>query len=108
MPGPADTYIAYGKGWANASNTPFRRYKHWVHEGGIATPLIAHWPKGIERRGVLEKQPGHLIDIMATCVDVARAEYPTRSGGRTVQPMEEATVRSPVSAKLWLLVTQCP
>ncbi len=42
MPGPADTYIAYGRGWANVSNTPFREYKHWVHEGGISAPLIAH------------------------------------------------------------------
>jgi len=77
MPGPADTYISYGRAWANVSNTPFREYKHWVHEGGIATPLIAHWPGGIVRHGELESQPGHLIDIMATCVDVAGAEYPT-------------------------------
>ena len=78
MPGPADTYIAYGRGWANVSNTPFREYKHWVHEGGSATPLVAHWPKGIDaaRRGTFERQPGHLIDIMATCVDLAGAKYP--------------------------------
>jgi arylsulfatase len=49
LPGPADTFIAYGRGWANVSNTPFREYKHWVHEGGISTPLIAHWPAGITR-----------------------------------------------------------
>ncbi len=59
MPGPADTYIAYGRGWANVSNTPFREYKHWVHEGGISTPLIAHWPAGLKRHGELEHQPGH-------------------------------------------------
>ena len=47
MPGGPDTYIAYGREWANVSNTPFREYKHWVHEGGIATPLIAHWPAGM-------------------------------------------------------------
>ncbi len=92
VPGPADTYIAYGKGWANASNTPFRRYKHWVHEGGIATPLIAHWPRGIARRGKLEPQPGHLIDIMATCVDAARCEYPAEVGDRAVQPLEGASL----------------
>jgi arylsulfatase len=51
MPGGADTYIAYGQGWANVSNTPFRMYKHFVHEGGISTPLIAHWPAGISRKG---------------------------------------------------------
>ena len=79
MPGPADTYIAYGRGWANVCNTPFREYKHWVHEGGISTPLIAHWPAGIKRRGELGTQPGHLIDIMATCVDLAGATYPRAS-----------------------------
>ena len=88
MPGPADTYIAYGKPWANASNTPFRRYKHWVHEGGISTPLIAHWPAQIKSKGELRHQPGHLIDIMATCVDVARAEYPSEYKGNKITPME--------------------
>lgn len=76
FPGPEDTYIAYGRGWATVSNTPFREYKHWVHEGGISTPFIAHWPKGIEARGQLRRQPGHLIDIAATCVDVAGAKLP--------------------------------
>jgi arylsulfatase len=76
MPGPADTYIAYGLNWANVSNTPFREYKHFVHEGGISTPLIAHWPKGIKRKGELERQPGHLIDLAATCVALSGAKYP--------------------------------
>ncbi|MBN1125724.1 MAG: sulfatase-like hydrolase/transferase [Sedimentisphaerales bacterium] len=88
MPGPADTYIAYGKAWANASNTPFRLYKHWVHEGGISTPLIVHWPARIKDTGQLRSQPGHLIDIMATCVDVAAAEYPKEYKGNIIQPME--------------------
>ncbi len=88
MAGPDDTYIGYGRGWANVSNTPFREYKHWVHEGGISTPLIAHWPAGIERRGDLEHQPGHLIDLMATCVDVAGADYPTARSGNSITPME--------------------
>jgi arylsulfatase A-like enzyme len=76
MPGPDDTYIGYGRGWANVSNTPFREYKHWVHEGGISTPLIAHWPRGIKRVGQLDHQPSHLIDIMATCADLAGVDYP--------------------------------
>lgn len=76
MPGAADTYVAYGRGWANVSNTPFREYKHWVHEGGISTPLIAHWPGGIASRGELRTQPGHLIDIAATCLDLAGANSP--------------------------------
>ena len=90
MPGPADTYIAYGINWANVSNTPFREYKHFVHEGGVGTPLIAHWPKGIakKRHGKLTHQPGHLIDVMATCVDLAKAKYPKKSHGKSVQPME--------------------
>jgi arylsulfatase A-like enzyme len=88
MPGPADTYIAYGRPWANASNTPFRLYKHWVHEGGISTPLIAHWPSRIKAEGEFRRQPGHLIDIMATCVDVAGANYPAEYKGRRITPME--------------------
>jgi len=90
MPGPEDTYIAYGEAWANVSNTPFREYKHWTHEGGISTPLVVHWPKGISasRRGKLESQPGHLIDIMATCVDVAGAKYPRTVGTNSITPLE--------------------
>jgi arylsulfatase A-like enzyme len=78
LPGAADTYHGYGEAWANVSNTPFREYKHWVHEGGISTPLIAHWPAGIPaaRRSALESQPAHLIDLMATCVELAGATYP--------------------------------
>jgi arylsulfatase len=88
MPGPEDTYIAYGRGWANVSNTPFREYKHWVHEGGIATPLIAHWPAGIKAHGELRAQPGHLIDLLATCLDVAGAKYPTEFNGQKITPLE--------------------
>ncbi|MHC4878241.1 MAG: sulfatase-like hydrolase/transferase [Planctomycetota bacterium] len=88
MPGPEDTYIAYGINWANVSNTPFREYKHFVHEGGISTPLIAHWPKGIKRRGELEHQPGHLVDIAATCVTLAEAGYPTEIEGNAIKPLE--------------------
>ncbi len=87
-PGPYDTYVAYGRGWANVSNTPFREYKHWVHEGGISTPLIAHWPAGIPAAGELRRQPGHLIDIMATCVDVAGASYPEELDGKAIHPLE--------------------
>ena len=89
MPGPADTYVAYGKGWATVSNTPFREYKHWVHEGGIGTPLIAHWPKGIAAKGELRKHAGHLIDVAATCVDLAGATYPagaTPLEGKSLRP----------------------
>lgn len=100
MPGPADTYIAYGRGWANVSNTPFREYKHWVHEGGISTPLIAHWPAGMKTGRVGEKEtgrlvhePSHLIDIMATCVDLSGAKYPTEFGGEKITPMEGRSLK---------------
>jgi len=67
MPGPDGTFQSYGKPWANASNTPFRLYKHWVHEGGISTPFIARWPRRIQKHNRLTHQVGHLIDVMATC-----------------------------------------
>ncbi len=87
-PGGDDTYLGYGKPWANASNTPFRTYKHWVHEGGIATPLIVHWPAGIKAKNEFRNQPGHLIDIMATCIDVAGGTYPKTYKGNTITPLE--------------------
>lgn len=88
MPGPYDTYIAYGRGWANVSNTPFREYKHWVHEGGIATPLIVHWPAKITRRGTLVHTPAHLIDIAATCYAAAEAAYPPPGSPDNLWPLE--------------------
>jgi arylsulfatase A-like enzyme len=88
MPGPADTYVAYGRNWANVSNTPFREYKSHNHEGGIATPLIAHWPKGIKARNGMRHEPGHLIDIMATCIELSEAVYPKRHADHDILPME--------------------
>jgi arylsulfatase A-like enzyme len=90
MAGPADTFIAYGEAWATVSNTPFRKYKHWVHEGGISTPLIVHWPRGISQPGRLERTPGHLIDIMATAVELAGTTYPadkTPLEGKSLAPL---------------------
>lgn len=92
-PGGADTYLGYGKPWANASNTPFRMYKHWVHEGGIATPLIVHWPAGISAKNEFRNDPGHLIDIMATCVDVADAAYPKKYNDHSITPMEGLSLK---------------
>jgi len=94
LPGGADTYIGYGREWANVSNTPFREYKHWVHEGGISTPLVAHWPKGISARGELRHQPGHLIDLMATAVDLAGAKYPAELNAEHIAPMEGVSLRA--------------
>jgi len=95
MPGPADTYVAYGLPWANASNTPFRRYKHWVHEGGIASPLIIHWPGGVAEKmhNQLYAEPSHLIDIMATCVDLAGADYPQTVNGQPITPLQGVSLK---------------
>jgi arylsulfatase len=87
MPGPKETFMSYGLPWANASNTPLRRYKHWVHEGGIATPLIAYWPAAIEGDRITH-EVGHVIDIMATCLDVAGAKYPKTRNGSEIIPLE--------------------
>ncbi|WP_133796057.1 arylsulfatase [Prosthecobacter fusiformis] len=101
LPGPADTYIGYGEAWANVSNTPFREYKHWVHEGGISTPLVAHWPNGIPaaRHNALESQPVHLIDLMATCVDLAGAAYPAEHSGQRIKPMAGVSLKPALSGE---------
>nr|HET7859436.1 arylsulfatase [Caldimonas sp.] len=90
MPGPENTYQSYGVAWANLSNAPFRLYKHWIHEGGISTPLIAHWPDGIDAKenGTIRHAPGYLPDIMATIVDVTGATYPATFDGHAVDPLE--------------------
>lgn len=85
MAGPEDVWQSYGPPWANVSTTPFRLYKHFVHEGGISTPFIAHWPAGIAKAGRTSKQSGHITDIMATCVELAGAKRPaTFNGGETL------------------------
>lgn len=73
--GSAASNTTYELPWANASNTPFRYYKHWAHEGGIATPLIASWP-GVIREGTLTRETGHVIDVMPTFLEAAGASYP--------------------------------
>ena len=77
-----------GESWAYAENTPFRLYKHFNHEGGVSTPLIAHWPAGIASKNELRHQPGHLIDVMATVVEVSGAKYPEEFNGKPILPME--------------------
>lgn len=82
--------LSYGQSWANASNTPFKKFKHWVNEGGISTPLIVHWPKGIPqaRLGKFTNQYGFLPDIMATIVEVTKAKYPTNYKGNPIIPLQ--------------------
>lgn len=101
FPGPKDTFIAYGRGWANVSNTPFREYKHWVHEGGISTPLIIHAPGRIaeERKGELYREYGQLIDIMATCIDLADARYPKKRNDIDVTPLSGVSLAPALSGR---------
>lgn len=80
--------IYLGGGWAHVSDTPFRLYKHFDHEGGIRTPMIVHWPQGLTRTNEWETQPGHLIDVMATIVDVTGVDYPTQYNEHVVLPLE--------------------
>jgi arylsulfatase A-like enzyme len=90
--GSRGTYHSVGSAWANASNTPWRMYKHYSHEGGISTPCIAHWPAGFRRRNVIDATPAHLIDLMPTLVGVSNATYPERIGTRQIPPMAGASL----------------
>jgi len=84
--GTENSFIAYGKGWAHLSNTPFKEYKHWVHEGGISTPLIVYWPQGLKDKGQTRNQPGFVQDIMPTILELAAAKYPAEFNGNKIKP----------------------
>ncbi len=86
-PGGPDTFQSYGPCWANASNSPFRNFKRWVHEGGISTPLVIHWPEGVPGGGIVHG-PAHIIDILPTCLEAAGIPYPTEYRDRELQPLE--------------------
>jgi len=88
IPGGEDTYCSYGVPWANVSNTPFRFYKHWIHEGGISTPFIVHWPTGIEVKGELRHQAAQLPDVMATFLELAGCDYPETYEDKPIKPLE--------------------
>ncbi len=98
------SYWTYDASWAHMGNTPFRLYKQNQHEGGISSPLIVHWPEGLKTEpGSMTRQPGHLIDLMATLIDVAGATYPRQLGERKIDPLQgksllpifEGTTREP-------------
>ena len=92
MGGPL-TYGSVGHNWANAQNTPMRRYKMNVHNGGSCTPAIMHWPAGLKTRvGSISSQRGHVIDMMATCTELARAEYPKEFNGKPIAPHESVSL----------------
>ncbi len=87
--------LSYGRAWANASNTPYREYKHFLHEGGMATPFIVHWSKGIptEKRGETIREYGFLPDLMATSVDLAETTYPKTYKGNDIVPTSGKSLR---------------
>jgi arylsulfatase len=99
--GKADTHESYRINWANLSSTPFREYKHFTNEGGIATPLIVHYPNGISRKlnSAFVSDYGHLIDIMATCTDLGQAQYPETFGDNRVLPMQGISLTPNFSGK---------
>lgn len=83
-PGSAATYLCLGPGFSNACNTPFRRHKTWVHEGGISTPLIVHWPKGITDKNALRHTPAHVIDFVPTALELAGVTKPEQWQGTPI------------------------
>jgi arylsulfatase A-like enzyme len=95
LPGSATTYASYGIPWGNASNTPFRLYKHYAHEGGISTPFVMHWPRGLKSKGITHAI-GHEIDVMPTCLELAGVPYPGISKAGTAPPPLEGKSLVPV------------
>lgn len=99
MPGPETTFASIGPKWANVANTPFRFWKAKMFEGGICTPMIAYWPKGLKKNvGGVTNQMGHVMDIMATCIDLGKATYPSQYKGNEIIPLEGKSLL-PIFAK---------
>ncbi len=86
--GTEDSYESYGLCWANAGNTPFRKFKRYTAEGGILTPFIAHWPAGIQPDEKTRRDPAHIIDIVPTLCEICEAEYPEEFNGNRIKPAE--------------------
>lgn len=86
--GQAGTHSAYGSAWANLCNTPLRSYKHFCHEGGIASPLLVHWPNGVKTSDKWNDTPSHLMDIVPTVLEAAGATYPSSRDGQKITPVE--------------------
>jgi len=81
-PGPEDTYGGYGPAWANLSNAPFRMFKKFAHEGGVATPLVMHWPAQLKNRGTIEHTPAHIIDLFPTFMEAAGTSHLKKLNGK--------------------------
>ncbi len=100
MPGDELTYQSYDKPWANVSNAPFRLFKHYVHEGGISTPLVAHWPNGFAARSAVH-EPCHVVDILATILEVTGTPYLRELGGHEIQPLQGESLFDVFRGKNW-------
>jgi len=99
MGGMTGSLFSYGSAWANACNTPLSYYKHYAHEGGIRTPMIAHWPAGIKGSGEFRPHVSHVMDVMATCVELGNATYPESFGKNEILPLEGRSLASAFSGK---------
>jgi arylsulfatase len=93
-PGPEDTYASYGPAWANLSNTPFRYYKRWVHEGGVATPFIVHWPRGALREDSVVRDPFQLVDVFPTVLEAIQVDDPGDLRDNGAPPLEGRSMLS--------------
>ncbi len=96
--GTGATFLSIGPGWSSLANTPFRRHKTWVHEGGISTPLIVHWPKGIAAKGEIRAAPGHIVDLVPTILDAAGGKPMEKWNGKPV-PVAPGKSLRPLFAK---------
>jgi arylsulfatase A-like enzyme len=99
-PGGADTFMSYDLPWANVSNSPFRRFKSWVHEGGISTPLVVHWPRHIKEPG-LRHAPVHFVDMLPTFAEIAGASVPSERDGVELIPLEGESIAASFSQNRW-------
>lgn len=99
-PGGPLSYMSYDLPWANVSNTPFRKFKHWVHEGGVATPLIVQWPARLQVPNV-QHAPCHVVDILPTILDATGAQYPSELGGHAIQPLDGESFLPLLEGQAW-------
>jgi arylsulfatase len=104
-PWDPQSFWACGPEWAHLSNTPFRLYKSDMHEGGIASPLIVHWPAGITGidPGAFVRERTHIVDLLATFLDAADAAYPARWDGAEIAPHRGVSLLPPLDGRPWIV-----
>ena len=99
-PGPDDTFMSYDLPWANASNSPFRLFKRWTHEGGISTPFVVSWPSRINKSSIVH-EPTHIMDIAATIYDAAGVFYPKEINDHSIIPLEGCSFIEAIDNGSW-------